>query len=512
MEEDTRNIASWSLLVAVIDEQDTPPIFTLAPPTTTLSPSLLPGDLILRIHAEDGDRGKPRDIRYGLVPEGNPFTTFFNISEETGELRLVRPLNDILSISHTGQPILLTVIAEEVRTNPQEPPAQSSTVSLALIPPGIRPGTPIFGSNEYSTLLDENSPSGTLLNLPQAEVVAQPGNVVALSLVGNNGTFDITPSVIEGQSKFEVRVHDSKLLDYELWHSVQCYIVAREVGSGNFTAQAKLEVLLNDVNDNVPKFSQNKYRASIQENAPVGTTVLRVEATDTDRAPGSKIKYTRLTGDGSDFFSVDPITGLVTVSNPSGLDAEKTPILIFFVEAADEDGRGQTSTATITVDLVDINDEAPQFEKNVYEFILNHDKNAFTTKAYIKAIDRDISSPNNEIHYELIKPVQNLHLNERTGELVVTRTWVESDIVITTARAWDGGVPRLFSECEIRIYPPENHSRRIVFIVPGKNPDLVELQRKLSMLTGGKITINEVRPYLGYEPGAEDVSEYSPEK
>lgn len=85
LENDTRNIAGWPLLVAVLDEQDTPPVFTLAPPTTVLEPTLKPGDLVLQVHAEDGDRGKPRSIRYGLVSEGNPFTPFFNMSEDTGE-------------------------------------------------------------------------------------------------------------------------------------------------------------------------------------------------------------------------------------------------------------------------------------------------------------------------------------------------------------------------------------------------------------------------------------------
>jgi len=45
--------------------------------------------VILRIHAEDGDKGVPREITYGLVSEGNPFIPFFNISETTGE----KPLN-----------------------------------------------------------------------------------------------------------------------------------------------------------------------------------------------------------------------------------------------------------------------------------------------------------------------------------------------------------------------------------------------------------------------------------
>jgi len=41
--------------------------------------------VILRVHAEDGDKGVPREIIYGLVSESNPFIPFFNISETTGK-------------------------------------------------------------------------------------------------------------------------------------------------------------------------------------------------------------------------------------------------------------------------------------------------------------------------------------------------------------------------------------------------------------------------------------------
>lgn len=85
-QEDTRNIMGWPILVAVIDEQDTPPVFTVAPPTTNLSPNLSIGDLILRVHAEDGDKGNPRGIRYGLVSDGNPSLDFFTIDEVTGSI------------------------------------------------------------------------------------------------------------------------------------------------------------------------------------------------------------------------------------------------------------------------------------------------------------------------------------------------------------------------------------------------------------------------------------------
>lgn len=40
------------------------------------------------MHAEDGDKGNPREIRYGLVSEGNPFTSFFDINDTTGKFSL----------------------------------------------------------------------------------------------------------------------------------------------------------------------------------------------------------------------------------------------------------------------------------------------------------------------------------------------------------------------------------------------------------------------------------------
>lgn len=40
---------------------------------------------ILKVEAEDGDKGVPREIRYGLVSEGNPFTSFFSINDTTGK-------------------------------------------------------------------------------------------------------------------------------------------------------------------------------------------------------------------------------------------------------------------------------------------------------------------------------------------------------------------------------------------------------------------------------------------
>ncbi|XP_048523425.1 cadherin-86C-like [Dendroctonus ponderosae] len=522
MKEDTRNIAGWPLLVAVIDEQDTPPIFTIAPPTTTLSPTLKTGDVILRVHAEDGDRGQPRPIRYSLDPD-DPASALFHISDKTGELTLALPVAQVLTFPTQGQPILLTVTAEEVRVNSQEPPSQSTTIQLALIPPGITLGSPTFGAIEYHALLDENSPVGTTLDLPQAEITTEPGDVVTLELEKNNGTFELSPSVVEGYAQFQISVHDNRLLDYEQRHYVECYVVAKELGKGNYTARAKLTVVLNDVNDNPPQFVQAEFKGNVPEHANIGTTVLVVEATDVDREPGSKIQYLQLTGAGSELFryavdiletyfsdlipfSLDSETGVITVSASQTLDAETFPILSLEVHAADENGKGLKATSKVTITLLDINDNPPHFEKDVYEFILNTDRSTFTTQAFVKAFDSDISPPNNEVRYQLLTPNEDLFLNEKTGELLVKRMWEQDELVSVKVRAFDEGVPRLSSDAEVRIYPPESKTRKILFIVPEKYPDKLATEKTLSALTGGRVEVEEIRPYTGFEPGAAYIS------
>ncbi|XP_018332036.1 cadherin-86C-like [Agrilus planipennis] len=495
---DTRNIVGWPLVVAVLDEQDTPPVFTLAPPVTELHSDLHPGDLVMKVRAEDGDRGNPRDIRYGLLPEENPFASFFVLSENAGELRLARPLVELQARTDGQSPIVLSIIAEEIRTNAKEPAAQSTTVKVALIPPPPVWDIPHFSNSRFTTRLEENSPPGTSLNLSSIELIVQPGEVLTLELDNNNGTFEVTPSVIENRSKFNIVVRDNHLLDYESRRSVECVIVAREFKTGNHSVSAKLVIFLVDVNDNPPVFDEAEYKAEVVENADVGTTVIHVRATDVDTGLGGTVRYVELLGPGSEFFRLDPTSGLVSVADSKGLDAERTEFFIFTVEAADEDGEGLKATTQLSLHLLDVNDEIPKFEKELYEFIVDTQKQRFTSTAFIKAVDLDVTSPNNEVHYELIPSSDNVTLDSNTGELTLRGSWGTTELVVLKARAYDGGVPRLWSDTEVRIYPPDSRTYPVTFIVPGINQNPESIEQKLRTLTGGDVAIKDIQPYTDY--------------
>lgn len=109
-----------------------------------------------------------------------------------------------------------------------------------------------------------------------------------------------------------------------------------------------------------------------------------MHATDKDTGLFGSIKYTGITGEGSEAFAIDPDTGLITVAMGSSLDREMAAQLQLTINARDENGKGNTGVALLIVNLLDVNDNAPIFEKDAYEFTLNSDLTNFTSPAFIK--------------------------------------------------------------------------------------------------------------------------------
>ena len=88
----------------------------------------------------------------------------------------------------------------------------------------------------------------------------------------------------------------------------------------------------------------------------------------------------------------------------------------------------------------------------------------------------------------------------------------EADVFVLTARAYDLGVPVMFSTTTIRIYPPESKARTVMFVVAGANPDIKKTEEMLSAITGGRVIIHSVKPYTGDEPGATHIGADSRDK
>lgn len=178
---------------------------------------------------------------------------------------------------------------------------------------------------------------------------------------------------------------------------------------------------LNDINDNPPLFLAQSYDVELPENVTAGTRVVQVTADDVDTGAFGKIQFTAILGYLNTSLNLDPITGIITVAtNNHGFDREAMPDLHFLVEARDNEGVGLRVTVPLIIKLLDVNDNPPEFERAVYEFVLSPSLNNFTSAAFVKAVDKDAEPPNNVVRYEIIQGNSDgkFAINEETGAFI----------------------------------------------------------------------------------------------
>lgn len=111
------------------------------------------------------------------------------------------------------------------------------------------------------------------------------------------------------------------------------------------------------------QFYQAFYRASVLESAAVGTSILRLSASDADTHATPTVTFTALLTGGQDYLDVDKTTGVVFISN--NLDHETLPRLDLTVRASDNGDPELTSDVNVTVNVIDVNDNSPVFVKGI---------------------------------------------------------------------------------------------------------------------------------------------------
>uniref|UniRef100_A0A8B9EKV8 Cadherin domain-containing protein n=1 Tax=Anser cygnoides TaxID=8845 RepID=A0A8B9EKV8_ANSCY len=128
------------------------------------------------------------------------------------------------------------------------------------------------------------------------------------------------------------------------------------------------------------------YQASVAENRPAGTAVARLTAVDPDAGEAGRLHYT-----GTGFpFAINNSTGWIVVA--SELDREVVDFYSFGVEAQDQGSPPMASSASVSVTILDVNDNSPEFTQREYGARLNEDAVVGTSVLTVSAVDRDASS------------------------------------------------------------------------------------------------------------------------
>ncbi|KAJ7338093.1 hypothetical protein JRQ81_010659 [Phrynocephalus forsythii] len=129
-----------------------------------------------------------------------------------------------------------------------------------------------------------------------------------------------------------------KQLDREEEEMHLLILTATDGGEPRKTGTAKIEVIVIDVNDNFPVFSQETYKISLKETASRGTLVLQVKASDSDKGSNAEIIYNfaNIPESAAQKFYLDPRDGNITLKE--SIDFEDTQNYVMVIEASDGGG------------------------------------------------------------------------------------------------------------------------------------------------------------------------------
>ncbi|GAB5566800.1 protocadherin beta-3 [Prionailurus iriomotensis] len=281
-----------------------------------------------------------------VVSKGNK--QHFQLNHQTGDLHLREKL-DREELCGPTEPCILhfQILLQN--------PLQFITNELHVI--DVNDHSPVFFENEMQLKLLENTPPGTMIPLGNAEDLDVGRNSLQNYTITPNSHFHVLTRSRRDGRKYPQLVLD-KSLDREEQPEFILTLTALDGGSPHRSGIAKIHILVLDINDNAPEFTQTLYEVQILENSPLNSVVVTVSATDLDTGNFGTVSYAffHASEEIRKTFQLNPVTGDIQLVKYLNFEEMNT----YELDIEAKDGGGLSGKTTVIVQVVDVNDNPPE--------------------------------------------------------------------------------------------------------------------------------------------------------
>ncbi|XP_051560563.1 cadherin-1-like isoform X9 [Myxocyprinus asiaticus] len=358
------------VIVNVIDQNDNSPVLTQNPFNGHV-PEAAPKDYeFMKVTATDADEpnNDNSEVRYTIVSQDPPFPNpiMFDINTVTGGIRVIETGLDREKYSR------YTLI---IRAADMSGEGRSVTGTAVITVTDSNDNAPQFEYNTYTASVPENK-VGVVVAKMSVTDDDEPGSAAwstKYRIVGGdkNGFFNVST----GPSQLEGIIITVKPLDFEKTKQYILSVIVENddpfVGSLP-TSTATVTVNVEDVNE-PPVFNPNEKVISRPEDFAVESELVTYTATDPDTGKSQKITY-KIGNDPAGWLNVNKETGVIKVW--SLMDRESNFVkdgkYRAIILATDNDEFPATGTATLIIELEDVNDNAPSINERTIQ-ICNHE-------------------------------------------------------------------------------------------------------------------------------------------
>ncbi|XP_015340642.1 protocadherin beta-4 [Marmota marmota marmota] len=330
--------------ILIMDVNDNAPEFVHTPYEVQVLENSPLDSPVLSVLARDADAGNFGSVSYGLFQPSDEIKQTFSINEVTGEIRLRKKLDfektksyhvEIEAIDGGGLSGKGTVFIEVVDVNDNAPELTISSLTSSI---------------------PENAPE-TIVSIFRVGDRDSGDNGKMTCSIPDNVPFILKPTF----KNFYTLVTESPL-DRESRAEYNITITVTDMGTPRLKTEHAITILVSDVNDNAPAFSQTSYTLLVRENNSPALHIGSVSATDRDSGTNAQITYSLLPNQDPHL----PLASLVSINADNGqlfalraLDFEALQAFEFHVGATDQGSPLLSSQALVRVVVLDDNDNPP---------------------------------------------------------------------------------------------------------------------------------------------------------
>ncbi|XP_058264737.1 protocadherin alpha-8-like [Hemibagrus wyckioides] len=348
-------------------------------------------------------------IRYSTPEELKSGSVVGNIAKDLGfdvstlldrRLRLVSGSNDALFYLNPNNGVLS--INEKIDREEICDGTSSCSMNLKLIVDkpveihyveveitDVNDHSPSFNDKEQLIEISESTMPGEEFQLQPARDPDSGVNTVRFYKLSQSDHFELVFRENGGEGQMPM-LKLRKSLDREQQKKHNLMLTAMDGGTPTRSGSINISVIVLDENDNRPKFSQELYSVTIEENAQVGALVFRVNATDLDEGSNGNITFSfvkNLDKKVYNTFELDRNTGNVTVKGD--VDFETTDSFRAIIMASDKGQPPKTSTCRVVIKVTDVNDNQPEIDITSLSDVVAENSKIGTIISIISVTDKD---------------------------------------------------------------------------------------------------------------------------
>ncbi|XP_038131617.1 protocadherin gamma-A2-like isoform X33 [Cyprinodon tularosa] len=436
-------IEIFSVTVEITDVNDNAPIFEKEERRFEISESAIIGSKFMLEKAIDLDIGLNGLQSYSLQPNDNFILKVHSQSDggKTAEMILQKPLD-----REKEEFISLLLTAMDGGE-----PQRSGTMQIHITVLDVNDNAPVFLQPVYKATVQENSAKGTFITKVSASDADKGSNGDVSYVIGN--------SVRSISEIFHVTEDGDIILnrpiDYEKSKKYELDLEA--VDRGGLSDSCKVIIDVGDINDNSPAIKIISSSISISEDSKSSTVVAVMSVSDPDSEENGKVRCA--IDKHTPFKIVSTSSNLYSLETESELDRERASVYNIMVTCSDEGVPSLSSTITLTLQISDVNDNMPVFERSSYEACIGENNPPGLSIFTLKATDADWNQ-NARISYILEDSFVNgvpissyVSIASDSGVIHAVRSFDYEQIkdFQFCVKAQDGGSPPLSSNMTVKV-------------------------------------------------------------